>query len=305
MKTKVSATLAILGLLTLAGPGCYVAGETRTGTEVKNLTLTPGQPVTVSFRDSDGDVRFVPGSDNALTLTVRKETTVHDADRAKRLLDEIKVEVEQTGNNIRIVIRRPSRVHFVFFGWSERVRVQSEVVLPKECALTAATSDGSITAEGLKGEISLKTSDGDIRLTDAQGRLTAHASDGDILLRSVRGEVESRTSDGHIELSGVLTALNLRTSDGDISARVEPGSQMSGSWKITASDGTIEAALPPEFNADLWLHTSDGEITCGLPLTVEGKTSPHDLRGTLGQGGPLFEIRTSDGDIRLVRAPGA
>jgi DUF4097 and DUF4098 domain-containing protein YvlB len=304
MTMRKSGILFIMIILSgLFGPG-LLAADTKVATVEKSFPLTAGRPVTVSFHDSDGDVKFAPSEDGAVHLKVWKETDVRDGAQAQRLLDEITVDVSQNGNDIRIEIRRP-HVRWFFFGLSDssRVRVRSEVVLPGECRLTATTSDGTITAARLKGDLSFKTSDGEIRLTDAEGRVQARSSDGAIDLDNVRGDVEAHASDGDITVSGVLTGLNLRTSDGDISVRVLPGSRMASDWEIGASDGSIEAALSPDFASRLWLHTSDGDINCVLPVSVEGKTTRHDVRGMFGAGGSLLTVKTSDGDITLRPLP--
>jgi hypothetical protein len=303
MNLRKTATLFIILLGGLLLPG-FLAGETKVSTFEKNFSLAPGQPVTVSFHDSDGDVKFSSSEDKAVHLRVWKETDVRDSALAQRLLDEITVEVSQRDNDVRIEIRRPHDRGFFFWLWDgNRVRVRSEVVLPKECRLTAGTSDGDISATGLKGDLSFKTSDGDIRLNDVEGRLQVRSSDGAITLDNVRGDVEAHASDGNIEVSGVLTGLNLRASDGDIKVRVQPGSKMTSPWEIGTSDGSVEAAVAPDFAAQLWLHTGDGDIDCVLPVTVEGKTTGHNVRGTIGTGGSLLTIKTSDGDITLRPLP--
>ena len=119
------------------------------------------------------------------------------------------------------------------------------------------------------------------------------------ILEDIKGDVEAEASDGDIEVSGVLTGLNIRTSDGNVTVRAEAGSRMTGGWDVWASDGDVEVALPSDFAAEVWLHTSDGDIDCGLPLTIQGKTSGNEVRGNLGSGNHLLNIRTSDGDISL------
>lgn len=291
--------IVVLFLVALGLPGC-LAGETKVSTFEKSFPLTPGQPVSVSFQDTDGDVKFTSAEVPAVELKVWKETDVHDAARAQHLLDEITVDVSQAGNDVRIEVRYPHGHWFSIWPWeSQRVRVRSEVILPRECRLTASTSDGDITAGGLKGDVALKTSDGTISLSEAEGRLQARSSDGEIVFRGVRGDVEARTSDGHISIAGVLTGLSLKASDGDVSVQVLPGSRMTSGWEVITSDGDVQVALAPDFSADLWLRSSDGDITCGLPVTIQGKTSGHNWRGTLGTGGPLLSIRTSDGDVTL------
>ncbi len=301
MKDKKARLVLILALAALALPA-LLAAENRVSTFEKTLSLTPGRPVSVEFRDSDGDVTFTVGDASTVGIKVRKETDIRDAERAQRRLDEITVEVTQNGNEVRIEIRYPHRVFSLSSLWhDENVRVRSEVVLPRECRLAAVTSDGDIRATGMAGDVSLKTSDGNIFLAQAEGRLTTSTSDGDLTLRELKGEVEAHTSDGDIDVSGVFSRLTLSASDGNITAHVLPGSKPSSAWEVRTSDGDIDLFLVPEMSADLWIRSGDGSILCDLPVTVQGKTEEHSLRGTLGSGGPLVTVRTSDGDVRLKR----
>jgi hypothetical protein len=284
-------------LFALAG---VLRAETKVSTFEKRFPLTPGQPVTVDFKDTDGDVIFTSSDEAAVVLKVRKEINISDGARAQRLLDETEIEVSQRDNDIRIHVRYPRFRGFFFWMFdSRRVQVRSEVILPKDCRLFAAMSDGSITATKITGDLSLRSSDGTIRVIGAEGRLNVHSSDGNVILRDVKADVDVEASDGDIEVSGVLTGLNIRTSDGNVSIRAEAGSRMASSWDVWASDGDVRVALPSDFAAEVWLHTSDGDLDCGLPLTIQGKTSNNEVRGTLGSGGPLLKIRTSDGDISL------
>jgi len=274
--------------------------ETKVSTFEKRFPLTPGRPVTVDFKDTDGDVIFTSSDEAAVVLKVRKEINIRDGARAQRLLDETEIEVSQRDNDIRIRVRYPRFRGFFFWMFdSRRVQVRSEVILPKDCRLFAAMSDGSITATKITGDLSLRSSDGTIRVTGAEGRLNVHSSDGSVVLQDIKGDVEAEASDGDIEVSGVLTGLNIRTSDGNVTVRAEAGSRMTGGWDVWASDGDVEVALPSDFAAEVWLHTSDGDIDCGLPLTIQGKTSGNEVRGNLGSGNHLLNIRTSDGDISL------
>jgi hypothetical protein len=291
--------ILVLFCLAALGAMAVLAGETGVSTFEKTLSLTPGQSVSVSFRGSDGDVSFVPGRASEVVVKVRKETDLRDEARARRLLAEVKVDVSQVGNSVRVEIRRPRSWGFSLLSRGRRVRVRSEIALPPGCGLEARTSDGSVSASGLSGSLMLRTSDGDIRVRGAEGRVEARSSDGDIDLLDIKGEVRAAASDGKIEVSGVLTGLDLESSDGDITVRALPGSRMERGWEIVASDGDVEAALPADFSAELRLHASDGSLSCSLPVALRGRNSRHDLEGTLGSGGSLLHIRTSDGDVTL------
>ncbi len=301
MKNRGIRFFVILALAALALPA-FLAAENRVSTFEKTMSLTPGRPASLEFRDSDGDVTFTVGESSSVAIKVRKETDIRDAERARRRLDEITVEVTQNGNEVRIEIRYPHHpFDFSSLFHNENVRVRSEVVLPRDCRLSAVTSDGDIRATGMAGDVSLRTSDGNIFLAQAEGRLTVATSDGDLTLREVKGTLEARASDGDIDASGVFDRLTLAASDGNITARVQPGSRPSSDWEVRTSDGDIDLFLAPEMSAELWVRTGDGSITSDLPVTVQGKAGKHSLRGTLGSGGALVTVRTSDGDIKLGR----
>jgi hypothetical protein len=284
-------------ILTVLAPPVVRAGNPEVSTFEKRFPLKPGQPASVSFRDSDGDVKFLPGEGSEVLLKVWKETKIGDEAKARSLMDEIKVETSQQGNDVQVEIRYPK--HWGFFINGPEVRVRSEVVVPRECRLECRTSDGDISVADIKGSLYLGTSDGDILASGTEGRIEARTSDGEVELDDVRGDVKAKTSDGNIRLKGVVTVLDLETSDGDITVEALPESRAAGDWYLRASDGDIRLALAPDFSAEVRIHTGDGDINTSLPLILQGKTSEHDLQGVLGSGGRLVDLKSSDGDITL------
>ena len=65
------------------------------------------------------------------------------------------------------------------------------------------------------------------------------------------------------------------------------------------SDGGVEVRLPQDFAAELYAHTGDGHIHLDMPVTVNGSVERSRIRGKLNGGGPLLEITTGDGSIRI------
>ena len=161
--------------------------------------------------------------------------------------------------------------------------VRIEVQVPPETALDLHSGDGHIRVDGTSGQAKLDTGDGHIEVRNFNGALNAH------------------TGDGHMTIDGVLTGLNLRTGDGHIDLTVRPGSKMNNGWIIHTSDGRVEARLPEDFAAELYAHTGDGHIRLDMPVTVEGSIERSRIRGKLNGGGPLLEITTGDGGIRISK----
>ena len=161
--------------------------------------------------------------------------------------------------------------------------VRIEVEVPPATTLDLHSGDGHIRVDGTAGAARLDTGDGHIEVRNFNGALNAH------------------TGDGHMTIDAVLTDLNLRTGDGHIDLTVRPGSKMNSGWLIHTSDGRVQARLPQDFAAELYAHTGDGHIQLDMPVTVNGSIERSRIRGTMNGGGPLLEITTGDGSIRISR----
>ncbi len=161
--------------------------------------------------------------------------------------------------------------------------VRVEVQVPPDTALDLHSGDGHIRVDGISGQAKLDTGDGHIEVRNFNGALNAHTGDGSMTIDALLTDASLRTGDGHIELT------------------VRPGSKMNAGWVIHTSDGRVEARLPQDFAAELYAHTGDGHIQLDMPVTVEGSIERSRVRGKLNGGGPLLEITTGDGSIRISK----
>jgi hypothetical protein len=59
--------------------------------------------------------------------------------------------------------------------------------------------------------------------------------------------------------------------------------------------------MPPAIGARLRAHTSNGSISSDFEVQVQGQISKHSLEGTIGTGGPVLDLSTSNGGIRLEK----
>jgi DUF4097 and DUF4098 domain-containing protein YvlB len=133
----------------------------------------------------------------------------------------------------------------------------------------------------LKGELHAETSNGAVDLTDVDGPVTVHTSNGGIRAKGLHGAVDASTSNGSIDLafeSGPVPSI-----------------------KASSSNSGITLRLPPRVDARISASTSNSSITSDFELTTRGEISKHHLEGVLGAGGPMIDLHTSNGGIRLVR----
>lgn len=192
----------------------------------------------------------------------------------------VRVTERQDGDKVDLQVHVPN--HWgIHIGMHESVRI--EVQVPAETALDLHSGDGHIAVDGIAGQARIDTGDGHIQVRNFTGGLHAH------------------TGDGHMTIDGVLTDVDLRTGDGHIDLTVRPGSKMNHGWLIHTSDGGVQARLPQDFAAELYAHTGDGHIQLDMPVTVNGSIERSRIRGKLNGGGPLLEITTGDGSIRISK----
>lgn len=149
--------------------------------------------------------------------------------------------------------------------------------------LDAQTSNGSIEASGQTGNATLRTSNGSVRVEIAKGGLAATTSNGSITARLTQPDttqpVRIESSNGHIDLS--MDAVR------DVHA--------------TTSNSSIVVHIPDNAGARVRARTSNSSITTDFDVLTRGMMSKHSLEGTLGSGGPLIDLSTSNGSIKLLK----
>jgi DUF4097 and DUF4098 domain-containing protein YvlB len=70
--------------------------------------------------------------------------------------------------------------------------------------------------------------------------------------------------------------------------------------KATTSNSSITVRMPAGAGATLDAHTSNSSITCDFDVSTH-EFSKHRLAGTIGKGGPVLDLGTSNGSIKILR----
>lgn len=127
-------------------------------------------------------------------------------------------------------------------------------------------------------------------------RFAGRTVNGDVEVRDLDGDVEARTVNGKVDLStqGMAEAS---TVNGSIRAAM--GRAPDRPVRFRTVNGSIELDLPDAAGVDLDAEWVNGGLDTELPVTVTGRISRQSLRGRLGDGGPLMELSTVNGSIRI------
>jgi DUF4097 and DUF4098 domain-containing protein YvlB len=302
------ATILVMSGTLLTGCEVSLNTEGLSAREVKTFKVT-GQPELV-LDTFDGSIEVHSWDRNEIEVEIEKRAM------EQVLLDEIKIDAQQSGDKITIKVTGPARRdrHGVTIGVHVSPTARLRVAVPRSINLNAHSGDGSIRAEAIEGRIVLNTSDGSVGGSRLGGDIQIRSGDGSIRLDHITGKLDLETTDGSIGLEASPTVLRARTGDGSIRATIEPDTIMADNWELATSDGSIALTLPGLFNAEIDAETSDGSVRSNHPLLSDDREGRRDgegrddrrerrrmLRTRMGEGGKMFRIRTGDGTIRIER----
>jgi len=263
----------------------------------------------LSVDNFNGSVEITGSNENTVDISGTKYAG------SQELLSELKIDVVQTGDSIQIRTVRPSERHGNM-GAKYIIRVPLKIELDR-----ITSSNGGIRVNDTEGPARLRTSNGGVHADNLKGTLDVQTSNGGIEVQDLEGAAVLKTSNGRVQAEGVHGALEAQTSNGGIRvhlAKAEPGRTVrldtsNGSIDLTmdqtnqndvyasTNNAGITVHMPASIAARVRAHTSNGSISSDFDVQVQGQISKHSLEGTIGTGGPLLDLSTSNGSIHLEK----
>ncbi len=231
------------------------------------------------------------------------------------LRDAMKIDVAATGDTLHVRTVRPSERRGNM-GAKYVIKVPRKIELDR-----ISSSNGSIRVNDIEGGARLRSSNGGIHVINTKGNVDAQTSNGNVEVQDLQGSAVLKTSNGRVHAEGVKGTLEAETSNGGINVhltKAEAGRPVkldtsNGSIDLTidsanqndvyasTSNAGITVHMPPSIGARLRAHTSNGAISSDFEVQVQGQISKHSLEGTIGSGGPVLDLSTSNGGIHLVK----
>lgn len=126
-----------------------------------------------------------------------------------------------------------------------------------------------------------------------------HTVNGEVDVNDLESDVFVGTVNGSVDVSTTGMA-EATTVNGSIRASMGRA-DWSGTMEFSTVNGGITLEVPDGFGADVEASTVNGDMESDFPLTVRGRFNNRRFRGTIGDGGRSLELRTVNGDIRLLR----
>jgi DUF4097 and DUF4098 domain-containing protein YvlB len=274
----------------------------------KSFPMQPGGRLTVE--NFNGSIEVAAWDENSVRISGTKFAPT------QQLLGAIRIDMTAGGDSLRVRTVRPIERRGNM-GASYVIRVPRKTELER-----LESSNGSIRVEDVEGGARLKTSNGSVRMTGLKGSVEAQTSNGSIELNGHGGAAVLQTSNGSVRADGVRGQFQATTSNGRITARLVE-SDPARPVKVSSSNGSIDLTIEKLGGGGVSAQTSNSSITLRLPAkagarvqvrtsnssvqsdfdVTGGRVSKGRLEGEFGGGGPVIDLVSSNGPIRLMRLP--
>lgn len=265
---------------------------------------------TVSIENSNGSVEISGWDQN----TVEINGTKYGA--TKSLLDAVKVETNANAGSVHIRTIRPVEGSHGNSGAKYLIRVPRKALLD-----SIATTNGSIRLQDLDGNARLRSTNGSIRVHKVHGEVEARTTNGSIETEGLDGNGNLHTSNGSIRSDSSRGSFDATTTNGSITATLTDP-PVSAPVKAHSTNGRIELRikgakvpdvraettnsgitlrLPGDVNARVRANTTHASISSDFDLGASSQHSRSELEGTIGSGGPVIELSSRNGSIKILK----
>ena len=269
-----------------------------------SFNVSPGGRL--SLENFNGSVEITGTAGNTVEINGTKYANTEQA------LKDLKIDAQQTGDAVQIRTVPP-------YGTRNQMGARFTIRVPRRFELERiVSSNGSVRVEDVQGAAVVKSSNGSLRASRLQGNLDATTSNASIEITDVTGNAILRTSNGSIRGEASKGTFEAHTSNSSIDVRLtDPSDQpvraesSNGHIDLTmnavrevrasSSNSSISVRLPASANARVRARTSNSSITTEFDVKTSGTQAKNSLDGTIGSGGPLVDLSTSNGSIKILR----
>jgi hypothetical protein len=182
--------------------------------------------------------------------------------------------------------------------------VEYTVLVPAAAFVTLRSSEGTLRAQGLRGDVVLEAASGSVEVTDvSDAHLHVKTLSGSIILADIRNShLDIHSVRGNVNLHNVTgPSVEVNSGGGRITYDGDPGRV--GEYRLTSHTGDLEVSIPASAWVEIEAHSirsqPDPEFPTASSVLATGETSLFGKPGKIL--GSRFELRSFSGKIRLKR----
>ena len=302
--------------------------DSRYGPEVTerfSKTARVGRTGALDLSNVAGDITVTGGAGDDIRIEAVKRARSRSGEDAKQLLDELRIDVIETGSRVEVRTQYP-RNRRNYSG-----SVDYTITMPSGGSATLRSVSGNVRVTNVRGELRaesvsgdmitsgatrlslVKTVSGDIEVTDASadGEVTVSTVSGDLTARGLKARaVDLSSVSGDVILTSVTTE---RATVKTVSGGVEYSGPLTrnGRYEMTAHSGTIRLAVSETSGFELEATTFNGDVRSDFPLTLRFGTDDQgtgrrgrmnrSIRGSFGDASAIVNLQSFSGDIVITK----
>ncbi len=213
-----------------------------------------------------------------------------------------KVEIDNSQNGNRVEVR----THFLQRAGQDDGRVEYDVQVPPDAAVTVRSATGPIRVEKLRGDLALEGDSAAIDVRDISGgMLRARSVGGPITLSNVNNAyIELTSISGNITLTNVTAPkFTANATKSTITYTGNFGGH--GDYSLTNHSGDINVTLPADASVDLTARSISGSVLNDFPFQPKTHTAfaadARSYAGTSNAGASVVRLRSFTGTIRVKK----
>lgn len=306
--------------------------ESRQGPETTDRvvqTFKVGADGALDLTGISGDVRVTGGSGNEVRIEATKRVRHRSTDQAKRLLADLRVEMNNVNGRVEVRTIYPRRGSYGERGIS--ARVDYVVAVPTGITVAVKSISGDVAVSGVRGEVRAETVSGDVNIDSTPNLSMAKTVSGDVIARDIGGATTLvlSTVSGSVIASGLkVRALEAGSVSGDVKLsgmqveRVEAKSLSgniefdapfvkAGRYAFTSHSGNVRIVVSPGAGFELDADTFSGSVRSDVPVTLRSvgrddrdrrrTTSHRAIRGSYGDASAILSVRSHSGSVVITK----
>ena len=306
--------------------------DSRQGPETTERVLQTfkvGADGALDLAGISGDVRVTGGSGNEIRIEAVKRVRHRSADEAKRLLNDLSIEMANVNGRVEVRTVYPRRGSYGERGLS--ARVDYTVAVPAGVTVSVKSIAGDVVVAGVRGEVRAETVSGDVSVESAPNLAVARTVSGNVLARDVGGTgtvvlgtisgsviatglrgrvVDAGSVSGNVSLSGTQVE---RVSAKSVSGSIEFDAPFAkgGRYEFTSHSGNVRIVVSGGTGFELDADSFSGSVRSDVPVTLRsvGRTdgdrrrgsSDRAIRGSYGDGGAVLAVRSHSGSVVITK----
>ena len=294
--------------------------------EKVSQTYKVGDGAALDLSHLAGDIRVTGGTGSEIKVDATKRVRHRDPEQGKRLLEALRVDVNNFNGRVEVRTIYPRRGSF---GNNVSASVDYVISVPAGATVSLKSISGDISVTNVKGEVRAETVSGDVNVSGTPNVAIAKTISGDVtaqnigtqttlVLSTISGTVlgtglkvralEAGSVSGNVRLVGSdIERLEAKSVSGNI--EYDAPLTKGGRYEFTSHSGNVRIVLSGNTGFELDADTFSGSVRSDVPVTLRaiGRTeqnrrgSNRAIRGSYGDASAFLSVRSHSGSVVITK----